>query len=367
LGDLDMNTKTETSPFERLETFTMKHLINVYQELCKVHGDKPVNPYNYDHINTAFKLSSELKHVYTRSAIEAAHRDIISTYGDPKGRGRPRKNRALFKRADKVDRKSDNPIEITIDITEEEAPKAPKRKSMQHKHFDTLLTICETTTKDGRINVWLHGPAGSGKTTAAIKVAEKLGLKFYFNGAIQETYKLMGYKDAKGEYQTTAFREAWENGGVYLFDEIDASNPNAIVELNAALSTGLYTFPDQAEPIARHQDCVVIAGANTVGTGGNQQYNGRMKQDAAALDRFVMLEWQIDETLEMDISSNKAWCLRVQAIRTKARSQNAAATITPRATFYGEALLAKGLPQSMVEELVLKKGINDQVWQMISR
>lgn len=328
-------------------------------------------------MNTALKLAGELKAIYNREVIEAAHKRVTSTYGEPKKHGRPRgsRNKAKFNKSNvKESWRKDKPIEINVevDLGEEEKPvETPKvvntRKHMQHENFDLLLTICGTECKDGRVNVWLHGPAGSGKTTAAIKVAEKLGLQFYFNGAIQETYKLMGYKDATGQYHTTAFREAWENGGVYLFDEIDASNPNAIVELNAALSTGLYTFPDQAEPIKRHADCIIIAGANTVGAGGNQQYNGRMKQDAAALDRFVMLEWNIDETLEMDIATNKAWCLRVQSIRAKAKKQNAAVMITPRATFYGEALLKSGIDQTTVEKLVLKKGINDQVWDMIAR
>lgn len=253
-----------------------------------------------------------------------------------------------------------------VELKRPDIPETAKL-GLQHKCFPLLLQTCATLDPEGnRMNVWLNGPPGSGKTRAAKEVAKALGLAFYFNGSIQETYKLTGYQDANGKYHTTAFRAAWEHGGIYLFDEIDASNPNAVVELNAALSTGEYTFPDQALPIVRHKDCVVIAAANTNGAGGNADFNGRIKQDGASLDRFAMIDWPVDEALERALCPHADWVKRVQSVRRKvAQSGVRGVLITPRASLYGAALLASGISQTDVEAMVLRKGIKDDVWAKI--
>ncbi|MBL7373522.1 hypothetical protein INQ23_29830, partial [Escherichia coli] len=65
-------------------------------------------------------------------------------------------------------------------------------------------------------NVWIAGPTGSGKTHAAEQAAHALGVEFYFNGALSMTHELLGFVDAAGTYHTTPFRQAYENGGLYL-------------------------------------------------------------------------------------------------------------------------------------------------------
>ena len=52
-------------------------------------------------------------------------------------------------------------------------------------------------------NVWLAGPAGSGKTTMARQAAEALGRPFGMTGAIMTKHELIGFKDAHGNYHTT--------------------------------------------------------------------------------------------------------------------------------------------------------------------
>ena len=238
---------------------------------------------------------------------------------------------------------------------------------IQHKHFPKLLKMANARMRDGsRLNIWVHGPAGSGKTTAARNVAKALSLPFYFNGSIDQAYKLTGYCDAHGKYNTTAFRQAWEHGGVYLFDEIDGSSPTAFLELNAALANGMATFPDKAESVPRHKDCIIIAGANTIGLGGTIEYVGRMRLDAASLDRFVFLDWPIDEALERALCANVEWSAKVQASRGKLKSAAIkGAMISPRATMYGEALLAAGLSQDDVSASVLRKGMPDAEWSKV--
>lgn len=265
-----------------------------------------------------------------------------------------------------VDARIADAVQRLVKRVEVKVPELEVRDvGMQHEMFETLLHACNARTPDGhRLNVWLKGPAGSGKTTAARNVAKALGLMFTFNGAISTEYALTGFIDASGRYNRTPFRDAWEHGGVYLFDEVDSSNPNAVLAFNAALANGVFAFPDGIVP--RHPDCVIIAGANTAGNGASSEYNGRFKQDAAFLDRFVYLEWGVDEKLESAISPNAAWTERVQSIRAKVTERGVKGhLVTPRATVYGAALLAAGLSQKQVEAMVLRKGLSDEVWNNV--
>jgi cobaltochelatase CobS len=236
---------------------------------------------------------------------------------------------------------------------------------VQHSHFEILLKACSARTPEGnRLNVWLRGPAGSGKTTAAKMVAKALAMTFTFNGAISTPFELTGFIDANGRCVRTPFRDAWERGGVYLFDEVDSSNPNAVTAFNAALANGVYAFPDGM--VERHPDCVVIAGANTSGNGATHEYVGRMKQDGAFLDRFVEIEWPIDERLEAALVPNAAWVERVQGVRQRVKDRGIKGhMVTPRASVFGSALLAAGLDMKTVERMTLKKGLADDAWNEI--
>ncbi|WP_186007918.1 AAA family ATPase [Rhizobium etli] len=109
------------------------------------------------------------------------------------------------------------------------------------------------------------GPAGSGKSLIPEDIAEKLGLPFYYNGPLPSEYKLTGYKDAVGRYHATPFRKAFEHGGVYLFDEIDACSAQALVAFNTVLANGLCDFPDGI--VRQHPNLGCLAAANNYGEG----------------------------------------------------------------------------------------------------
>ncbi len=239
-----------------------------------------------------------------------------------------------------------------------------KIDGLQHKHFEDLLQVCAARTADGhRLNVYLYGPAGTGKTTAARNIAKALGLPFHCNGSLGTKYELTGFIDANGVCHDTEFRKAWKDGGVYLFDEIDGSVSQAILAFNAALANGVMSFPDGM--IERHPDCVVIAAGNTV-HGANAQFTGRTKLDEASLDRFVFLEWEIDEALEAAMCGNSEWAREVQAFRKKVAAKGIKVAITPRASMYGASLLANGMRRERVRELVLRKGMTAEQWAMVA-
>lgn len=250
-----------------------------------------------------------------------------------------------------------------VEITSQAVKAEIKSDFLKHEKFDLLLSLCLAHSQATPINVWLTGPAGSGKTKACEQIAAAMDQPFYFIGAISEPYSLLGYRDATGNYVRTLFREAYENGGVFLMDEIDGSSPNALLVFNAALANGFCAFPDKVVP--RHKDCIVIAAANTFGLGGTSDYVGRVKLDAATLSRFVWIDWQYDERLERKLAGNDKWFERVLNIRTKAKNLGLKILITPRATYTGAALLKAGIAWETVELLVVKQGMTDEQWGSI--
>ena len=223
----------------------------------------------------------------------------------------------------------------------------------QHREFECLLKIASTRT-----NVWLVGPAGSGKTTAAARVAEALDLPFYEIGAVTSAHQLFGYMDGNGVYHRTAFREAFEFGGVFLLDEVDGSIPNEIIAANGAIAASHgqeIAFPDGM--VAKHEDCVIIAGANTYGQGRDRQYVGRYQADAAFLDRFAILDWDYDEVLEASFTDNKDWVNYVQKVRHAVQSLEIRHVVSPRATINGAKFLAAGIALDKVKDLTVFKGM----------
>lgn len=259
---------------------------------------------------------------------------------------------------------------------------APKVVTLELVKQDGETKVIEGThkfTADLMMNIscgictMLVGPAASGKTTAAEKVAEALGLDFYFSGAVDKEHKLLGYMDANRQYHTTQFRKAFELGGVFLLDEVDGSNPKALLAaINAASANGICDFPDSDTPIKAHKDFVLIAAANTFGTGPSRQYVGRNQLDAATLDRFAMIDWSYDEALELHIALAEwdgaaSWVQTVQAFRRKVEKLGLRHIVSPRASIMGAKLLKAGQSESKVKSMLLHKGLTaDQLAQVTS-
>jgi cobaltochelatase CobS len=174
-----------------------------------------------------------------------------------------------------------------------------------HRQFEELLGVIQ----EGHKNVLMVGPAGTGKTTLAKHIAKALDLDFAFlslSAGVTETHlfgRILPQTDGSWGYQTSRFIEVYENGGVFLLDEIDAADSNVMVAINAALANGVLANPVNGKLHQRHTDCYIIAAANTYGLGGDTMYVGRNQLDAATLDRFVMATVYVeyDTALERDI------------------------------------------------------------------
>lgn len=126
-----------------------------------------------------------------------------------------------------------------------------------------------------------------------------------------------------GTYAPSRFVEVWENGGVFLLDEVDAADSNVMLTINAALSGGEGSELSVTNRIGntvakKHKDTYIICAANTWGT-GSVDYSGREVLDAAFLARFdtSKIEINYDEEMELTLATDKykAFAKKIQKIR----------------------------------------------------
>lgn len=164
-------------------------------------------------------------------------------------------------------------------------------------------------------NVYLYGPAGSGKNVIGEEIAKALNLPFYYQNTILTKFDVSGYKNAKGEYEQTPFYKAWKFGGVYFADELDNSQAEAIIALNAALANGYYTFADTNERVEKHSNFRCIAAGNTNGQGATEEYCGRYQMDESSRDRFVFVKIDYNSKVEESITKHSDILEFVRALR----------------------------------------------------
>lgn len=168
---------------------------------------------------------------------------------------------------------------------------------VQHDQFETVLKFVSNNEP-----VFLTGPAGSGKNVLCQQVAKALGLNFYFSNAVTQEYKITGFTDAMGVFHESQFYKAFKNGGVFMLDEMDASIPEVLVILNAAIANRYFDFPAPIGYVEAHPDFRVIAAGNTFGLGADYEYVGRNQLDMASLDRFAMVKIDYSEAIEMNVA-----------------------------------------------------------------
>ena len=218
-------------------------------------------------------------------------------------------------------------------------------------------------------NVWMTGMAGVGKTTIGIQCAEALGVSFEGESFCGQSSKsdMKGFKTANGVYESVAFRKQYEEGGVYLLDEVDGANPNILLVLNSALSNGYIGFPDKR--VMKHPEFYAIAAANTWGNGATSTYVGRQVIDEATLDRFSMVHVPLDEVLERDVThmvgldaeTCERWLSVVRRVRHNVESHGLKVSISPRASVSGAKLLHAGFEFKDAIAMRLTKGSSPEI------
>lgn len=235
----------------------------------------------------------------------------------------------------------------------------------QHAEFGNVLKAVSAG-----VHVYLVGAAGTGKSTIAENVAKALSVPFASKSVTAQTSEasLVGFVDAHGKTVRTPFRDVFENGGVFLLDEVDNGNPNVLNVLNSALANGVMAFPDGM--VKRHENFVGMASANTFGNGATAEYVGRNPIDAAFLDRFAMVAIDLDETLEqtmldavgLDASIARMWLTAVRRSRENVAKYGLRVIVSPRATIDGARLIKAGVDVETAYKMRVLKGAKvDQV------
>jgi len=239
-----------------------------------------------------------------------------------------------------------------------------------HRQFGELVSL----VSEGHQNIMLVGPAGTGKTTLVKHVAKALGRSFAFislSAGVTETHifgRMLPQSDGTWAYVESPFIRIYRNGGVFLFDELDAADGNVLVSVNAALANGVLCNPVTGEVIERHADCLIFAAANTYGRGGDMVYVGRSALDGATLDRFVLAKLFInyDTELEYDLCGSLSssdrdqlfdWVKDVRAGIASARLRRIAST---RLIDQGCKALASGKTMDDVKARFFQDWTNDE-------
>ena len=158
------------------------------------------------------------------------------------------------------------------------------------------------------MSVCLVGPTGGGKSMLCEHVAEAMALDYMpFTCSPDATSSsLLGRLVPDGNegvtYQPGVFLKAYEQGGLFVGEEFDNSDPSIPLVLNTALASNILPVPNRAEKTVatRHPNFKMIVNMNTWGRGASREYVGRLQQDEALLDRFVGAVFHIDYDAKLE-------------------------------------------------------------------
>lgn len=228
-----------------------------------------------------------------------------------------------------------------------------------HPCFEKVLRLAKAG-----VSVLLVGPAGCGKTHLFSMVAEALGLEhssISLSGGVTEAH-LTGRLLPTGDggrfvYTQSPFVRRYAEGGAFLLDEMDGADPNVLLAINQATANGGFDIEARAASgldtfVKRHPNTLLMATANTYGTGAGALYVGRNQLDAATLDRWYTVQMDYDKAYEEKIAPSQVthfvWRLRELITQNKWRRVASTRMIQKSA-----AAMAAGIDWKTVKEDIL--------------
>lgn len=255
------------------------------------------------------------------------------------------------------------PTTVRIERETEEGETESEDLGLVHHSFETVLKMLK-----GGLNVYLHGPTGTGKTHTGELLAKALGVEFYSNGRVDTEYKLLGFIDANGVYHETEFIRAWRDGGVYLFDELDDSDTSACTAFNGALSNGYVDSP--IGRIYQHAKCYIVGGGNTTMRGEMVGGFIRREMDTAFRERFAFVYYPTDLALEQALVPS-AYCDWLTIARTARHAIEKHGVYkveaSMRCVLQGVKLLDAGFTIWQCVNHVIRRGLFDAEWEPVAK
>ena len=245
------------------------------------------------------------------------------------------------------------PVKIKVPAYKSIYPEVDLTKPVKHHKYETIKTCLQCN-----IPIYLAGPAGSGKNFTVEQIAKELGWDFYFSNSVQQEFKLTGFIDAAGDFHETEFYKACtsENESVFFLDEMDASIPEVLVLLNAAIANGYFEFPTGRVDL---KNVHFVAAGNTVGSGSDEMYTGRMVIDQATLDRFAIIDFGYDTKIEMAMAENDDDLVDfIHSLWKSSESQGIRATFSYRCITMAKKLENAGMPLVEVIKIAVVKGLD---------
>jgi hypothetical protein len=221
------------------------------------------------------------------------------------------------------------------------------------------------------LDLYFCGRSGSGKSTTANQLAKSLDLPLYGMGSILSKFEIMGSLSSEG-YNPSAVRKWLESttGAVLLCDEIDGSDPRALVNIMPIFDVGgQITFPD-GETLTRKAHHMIVVTANTSGTGATAEYNGRVRLDLATRNRFIQIEHDFDPNIEFSLAPKAIVNLshRIRAVVTQKGLKGT--YISPRTIKQAGKVYALDLPlerRVMLLKNIYKQSLTDNEFAVVVR
>lgn len=223
---------------------------------------------------------------------------------------------------------------------EEPEDDQPEPAPLPEPEDDTQAEIIRRI-KAGLNNLWLYGPAGTGKTTLCKMVAQSMGLPCTILSCNAGTSpsEITGHKFP--EPRPSPVSRAVGMPGIIVFDEVTMLDPSVAAVANALLANG--EMETSTGHVIRNAECIIIATANTVGDGADRQYIGNNQLDAATLDRFTAGMIHVDYSQKYESQYDKAVYSWVWSAREKIKSHGIRRILSTRAIIAGHKMKAAGL------------------------
>jgi hypothetical protein len=252
--------------------------------------------WNGDSLRKPFSYKLSKKRIFERSLgdFEELPKEVIEAIssgsasgGDPKESSEPtEKTENEIKGTEfpekKIDKKKTEKKENEKKI--EKKTEAEKSAETSFSKLDGTIQKIIKRVKAGIKNLWLHGEAGTGKTTLCRIAGDFMTLPVTIIscsvGTSASTF--VGYQFPNP--RPSVFSNAFGMAGIIVIDEFTMLDPAVASVLNSALANGEIT--SSMGQVVRHKDCIIIATANTTGDGADRKYIANNQLDGATNDRF---------------------------------------------------------------------------------